>query len=75
MNKSIWLLGQAYRVDFIQHSQAEWTASLVRVADNQRVAVGYAHTLRTAAGELYDRLARRDLHELAEALDRADLPE
>ena len=75
MNYSIWLVNRAYRVDLIRHSEAEWTAALVRVADNQRVATGYAYSMRTAVGELYDALVRLDRHELAEALDRAELPD
>ena len=75
MNYSIWLVNRAYRVDLIRHNAEEWTASLIRVADNQRVATGYAYSLRTAVGELYDLLAGRGLHELAEALDRAELPD
>ena len=75
MNYSLWLLGKAYRVDLVRHSEAEWTASLIRVADNERVATGYAYSLRTAVGQLYDLLAGRGLHRLAEALDRAELPD
>ena len=75
MNYSIWLVNRAYRVDLVRHNADEWTASLVRVADNRRVATGYAYSLKTAVAELYDALVRLDLHELAEALDRAELPD
>ena len=74
MNHSIWLMEEACRVDLVRHNAEEWSATLVRVADNHRVATGYAYSMRTAVGELYDALVRLDRHELAEALDRAKLP-
>ena len=74
MNYSTWLMNRAYRVDVVRHNAKEWTASLVRVVDNQPLAIGYAYSLQTAVGELYDQLAGRELHQLAEALGRAELP-
>ena len=74
MNYSIWLMNRVYRVDLVRHNANEWTASMVRVVDNQPLAIGYAYSLQTAVGELYDQLAGRELHQLAEALDRAELP-
>ena len=75
MNYSIWLMNRVYRVDLVRHNANEWTASMVRVVDNRRLAIGYAYSLQTAVAELYDALVRLDLHELAEALDRAELPD
>ena len=74
MNYSIWLMNRVYRVDLVRHNANEWTASMVRVVDNRRLAIGYAYSLQTAVSELYDQLAGRELHQLAEALGRAELP-
>lgn len=73
MNYSFWLMNKTYRVDVIRHAAAEWTATARRVVDNQRVATGYAYSPKTALGELYDALVGLEMHQLAEALDRADL--
>jgi len=72
MTSTTVTLDPAHRLVVTQHNSREWTAALW--TGEQRLAVGYAPTMKDAASELVEELARRDMHHLAELVDRADLP-